>query len=291
MATTAQHEDPFVFIVKLQPIRRIIAITAAAFFLLLPIFMPVKMGLKPFVHSLSADPGVWMVITPMFAVPAIFFLWLAFPPNALLPRLEIWHNAVRFTPARFERRLLGEPIVNAAITPQSREILVCKNFLGKVPDGWSVIIRGAAEGDRVIKARTLALRTADEGQEIVNGITVATGLPVHLIQRPPATDGTIQETPWTPSAVQTKAPIVGLVVSTLPWVGGMIVGHLMPRVIIIVAIGLGLWLTAMIAVWTIAHRSRERTQNLALLMLTTLFTFAASYAAAFALGAFLFRPH
>ena len=290
MTIAPKQGNPFVFVVKLSRGRRVIALVFAGLFILMLAYIPLRVGLHRFLHGLNVNPAMWLLVVT-FAIPIGFFSWLAFPPRAVLAKLEIQRNNVRFIPNLAVRRFLAEPIVKAVITPQSKEILVCQAFLGKLPDGYNVVIRTAGENDRVVRAASLTLHTAQEGQEIADGITAATGLPVRLITREQLTDGTVQEVPWVPSAPKTKLLHAGLAIAAVPWVGGVVLGYIFPRPAIIVTAGLTLWLCEMLAVFIIARRSHKRTQNLAVHMLATFFTFAASYAFAVGLVAFVFRAH
>lgn len=80
-----------------------------------------------------------------------------------------------------------------------------------------------------------------------------------------------------------------MAIGAVPYVGGIIVGYLLPRPAIIVAVGMALWCGQMLAVVACAHLYGTRTKHSILYSLTTVFTFGAAYGLAAAVVAFILR--
>ncbi|MGA7633604.1 MAG: hypothetical protein WCB11_22815 [Terriglobales bacterium] len=75
----------------------------------------------------------------------------------------------------------------------------------------------------------------------------------------------------------------------VPFIGGIIVGYVLPRPAIIVTVGLALWIGQMLATYVLAHTDRTQTKYPLLYSLTTIFTFGATYGFAVVVVAFVFR--
>jgi len=103
--------------------------------LLCAAYIPLKVGLSRFSEGFGNHPALWFLASGLVAAIALA-LRLAFPPRGAQPRLQIRHDSVRFISGRVERHLFAEPAIEAAITPQSREILLCHSFLEELPDGY-----------------------------------------------------------------------------------------------------------------------------------------------------------
>ena len=124
MAVPTERRDPFVFIIPSPRARRVIALVMVAFYLLIGGFLILKIGagrmLDLFLNDLA---GVFLFVVLVAAIA--FFWWLAFPPQGLLDKLEFRPDSVSFVPNRMTRRLFAEKVTTAAITQQSKEILLC----------------------------------------------------------------------------------------------------------------------------------------------------------------------
>jgi hypothetical protein len=288
MAIEDQRGEPFVFCVQPPLSRRVIPLAYTALLLLCAAYIPLKVGLSRFSEGFGNHPALWFLAIGLVAAIALA-LRLAFPPRGAQPRLQIRHDSVRFIPGRVERHLFAEPAIEAAITPQSREILLCHSFLEELPDGYRVIIRAADETEREVRARFLTLLDAQEYRKIVEGITGATALPVRLVIRRRLADGTVQETPLIPLAPKANIArgFAAVTIGAVPYIGGITIGYLLPRPAVIVAVGLALWLGQMLAVSAFAHRHRTRNKYPTLYSLTTLFTFGATYGFAVVVVAFM----
>jgi hypothetical protein len=190
--------------------------------------------------------------------------------------------------------MFAEPAANAAITPQSKEILICRSIPRDVPDGtgFKVIIREADGTERRVKAGYLTLHSARDGQTIGAGIAAATGLPVRIIGRRRLGDGTVEETPWTvPTSKLRLTVAAAFAIGATPYVGGITVGFLVSSPLFIVAFGLALWLSQTIATFALDLGRNKRTINTFLYSLTNLFLFAAEFGASVVIVAFMFRAH
>lgn len=297
MATSPQRDETFVFCIAPSSGLRAIPLSFAAFFLLCATYGAWKVGLSRLSSDLGNDPDLWWLVIGLgvaFAFPIAFFLRLAFPPRSAQGRLQARRDSVSFIPGRVERRFLGEPVIEAAVTPQSKEILLCHSFFQELPDGYRVIIRAVDETEREVRVKFLALSTIDaqQCQEIAEGMSAATGLPVRFVIRRQLTDGTLQETPWIPAPRKaiSASGFARLTVVAAPYLGGIAVGYILPRPAIIVAVGGALWLGQMLAILLAAGRA-TRTKYSTLYWLTTIFTFGATYGFVVVAVAYIFRAH
>ena len=291
MVTTAENGAPFIFVIPVPRVRRVIALGEAAFFLTIAGLLIFKIGLSRLIEVLLGDPVGWLFSAVLVAAIAFCLRW-AFPPRKVLQRLEFHHDSVSFVPDRMTRRMFAEPAVTAAITPQSREILVCRSFPRDVPDGYGyrVIIRDENGTERGVKAGYLTPHSARDVQIIGAGITAATGLPVRIIGRRRLGDGTVEETPWMVPTAKSRLTIsAALAIGATPYVGGITVGLLVSSPLFIVAFGLALWLSQTIATFALGLGRSKRSINALLYSLTSLFLFAAEYGASVVIVAFMFR--
>ena len=148
------------------------------------------------------------------------------------------------------RRYFTQPVIEAAITPQSTEILLCQHGL---PNGYRVIIRSADKTEREIDAgASLTLHSAEERQKISDGIAAVTGLPVRLVIRRRLADKTFSEKPGEPNVSRADLHM-GSVLATgaLPLAGGIAAGFAFTRPAFIVGVGLALWLVWRLALFAI----------------------------------------
>ncbi len=114
MTNSTEQACPFVFTVPPRRGRRIIALVFVAFYVLLAIYFPLRMGFHRFVNTLSNDPLMWAVLAVIILGAIAFLLRRAYPSGRSLARLEARHDSIRFVPARFLNRFLGEPILEVA---------------------------------------------------------------------------------------------------------------------------------------------------------------------------------
>ena len=270
MAIEAQHGESFVFCLPPPIVSRVIAVGCAGSFLFAAAVV-LKVGLR---GNMRGNFVLWLLDIGLVAGIALF-LRLGFPPRGAQPSLQFRRDRVRFTPGEIER-LSAEPVVEAAITAQSKEILLCRDFFEELHDGYRVIIRATDGTECGVGAGFLRL-DSKKSREIVAGITSSTGLPVRLIIRRRLGAGTVQETQWIPPAP--KANIVrgfaAVTIVVVPFIGGIIVGYVLPRPAIIVTVGLALWIGQMLATYVLAHTDRTQTKYPLLYSLTTIFTFGA----------------
>jgi len=276
MGNVSGTGEPFIFEVPVLRMRRNIALAYVAFFLLLALVIPFKVGILRFLHGLETHPGV-LVVYFIFVAGITIFLRLAYPPRATRPRLEVKPDSIRYIPGKSER-LSGEPTGEALITPRSDEILLTRNLPDKLSDGHRLIISAAGNVEHEFKIDFLTHINAQHARQIADGITSATGLPVRLIQRLQSSGG-VKEIPWVPPARKANLKLsAALMLGFLPFIGGGIVGYFVTQPADIVSFGLALWLCELLVISTLGkHKWTRRT---ALRGLTTIFTFGASYAAA-----------
>ena len=291
MTTSTEPAAPYVFAVPLLRGRRIIALAFVMFYFLVAIYFPLGMGFHRFVDALSVDPLMWVILAVIIGSAIAIFLKLAYPSRRSLAKLEATHDSIRFIPARFLNRFLGEPVLEASITPQAKEIVLSRDLRDKSPNAWNVSVFSVGERERSFKTTRLNLTTAQEGHKLVEGIGAATGLPVRMITRQQNVSGTIEETPWTPPASQGKMFGVGLGIGVVPYLGGAVVGYAFPRPSVILAIGVALWLFDLLAMSALARRAQPKTKSLGAHLLARFFLFWTGYGFAFVLVAYVLRSH
>jgi hypothetical protein len=157
-----------------------IAIFLAAFAIL-----PYKLGFERFFESLAYFSATWLVMF-IFGPAIAFFAWLAFPPRGSMPRLEISRSRIRVVPGRIAR-LFAETAVEIDLSPKSRDILLCHSVWQGLGDGLRLVVRDGDGTEREIRATSMDYLSARKAQKLAEGISAATGLPVHLlIRRRPA---------------------------------------------------------------------------------------------------------
>jgi hypothetical protein len=144
MAISEERADSIAFVISPSFIRRIIALAGALPFLLLACRFPTKVGFDRIAHAFM-DSWVGWLLYAILLIPASFLLRLAFPPRSAMARLQISHEGISFVPGPRVRRYFAQPVIEAAITPQSTEILLCQYGL---PNGYRVIIRSADKTER-----------------------------------------------------------------------------------------------------------------------------------------------
>lgn len=149
-----------------------------------------------------------------------------------------------------------------------------------MPDGVRLIVRGSDEPERELDVKWSFILDAQECRTIADGIIAATGLPVRLVTRTRLMDGSVQETPWTPPEPNTNLARGSVIAAiwAVPYIGGVIVGYVLPRHATILIIGLALWLGQMLAASACAHwLYHTKEKHPTLYSLTTVFTFGAAY--------------
>jgi hypothetical protein len=289
MANSEERADSIAFVIAPPFTRRIIAFASALFFLLLACWFPAKVGFDRFARAFM-DSWVGWVLYTMLLIPASLFLRLAFPPRSAMAKLQISHDGVSFVPGSLVKRYFAQPVIEAAITPQSAEILLCQHGL---PGGYRVIVRSADRTEREINAgASLTLHSAEEGQKISDGIAAVTGLPVRLVIRRRLVDKTFDEKPWEPNVSRADLR-VGLVLATgaLPLVGGIAAGFALTKPAFIVGVGLALWLVWRFALFTIKHDKPRWSFATAMYSMVNLFMFEVAYGLAVTITVFVFRAH
>jgi hypothetical protein len=271
-----------------------IAVAVLLIFLGTPL---VDLGLTGKFESIRNNPSLWLVMAGMFA-PLFAVLWLfAFPPQSWLARLEFDHNCIRLVPKPL-LRWIGEPSTEIPLSPRTSEILVCRGSLdnsslgwsgaGNFPYGFRLLVRSLEGHDRELKVSTGDRLSVHQSKILADGITAATGLPVRLIQRKFATDGSYQVITWTPSnRFAQLGALAILAFSATPFVGGIVAGFLRVNPLIAVAVGVALWLIQTLAVYLYARLLRQKFPIV--YWLSTVFTFSASYAVSIVCAFYLFH--
>ncbi len=268
------HElEPSIILPIPQPTARtVIAICFIAALLILLGILPGTLGFERFFESLSYFSPTWLVIL-MFVPPIAFFARLAFPPRGSLPRLEVSRSRIRIVPGRVAR-MFSETAVEIALAPQAKEIRLCRVF----GDGLRLVVRDADGAERQIRATSMDYLNSRDAEVLAEGISAAIGLPVLLVAKRRREDGSLEETLWKPTSGEAKA-VSGTVLATIaiPLVGGAVVGLLWPSPAVMLAVGLGLWLSQMSILVLLARWIQPRAKFPILYSLTTVFSFAAVY--------------
>jgi hypothetical protein len=289
MAILEERADSIAFVISPPFLRRIIALAGALPFLLLACWFPTKVGFDRIAHAFT-DSWVGWLLYAILLIPASFLLRLAFPPRSAMARLQISHEGISFVPGPRVRRYFAQPVIEAAITPQSTEILLCQHGL---PNGYRVIIRSADKTEREIDAgASLTLHSAEEGRKISDGIAAVTGLPVRLVIRRRLADMSFSEKPWEPNVNRANLHM-GVVLATgaLPLAGGIAAGFELTRPAFIVGVGLVLWLVWRLALFAIKRDKPRWSFATATYSMVNLFMFAVAYGIAVIITAFVFRAH
>ena len=103
-------------------------------------------------------------------------------------------------------------------------------------------------------------------------------------------DGSVSEDSWTPSSRRLTANTrIALAMGGVPLIGGAVSGLLWPTPAMIVLDGLGLWLCQICVLFLVARFSGSRSKLQAPYLLSTIFSFAATYGFAVVVVGFLFR--
>ena len=274
MPPSARRGEPFVFYLTPPAVLRLIPLAVAAFLLLDPGYKAWALGSTRLSAGFSNHPALWWLVV-LLVGSTVFLVRLAFPPLRALSKLVIQHESVSFVPRGVDRRM-GDQVLEAAVTSQSTEILLCRRFLESLADGYSLVVRGSHEPEREIRIKFLRTPDAGSCRRIAEGITSTTGLPVRLVTRRRSTDGTEQETEWIPPKGTASAAIA---VAAVPFAGGIVVGLLRLHPEMIAAVGLALWLGQILVGIAYSPRSRTQTERSALALSTvaSIFPFGAAY--------------
>jgi hypothetical protein len=283
-----EHEATLSIAIPQPAFRRVIAIAAIVFFLAVFAILPFKLGCEGFLESLTYFSATWLVIL-MFTPPIALFAWLAFPPLSSLSRLEVSQNTIHIVPGRIARWLAETP-VEIALTDQSKEILLCHELWQGLADGFRLVVRARDGAEREIRATPMDYLNARDAQVLVTWISASTGLPALLLARRRQADGTVQETSWNPPSRRVRLTSgAALSLGALPFIGGAVMGSLSPAPGVIVAIGLGLWLSQMGVLFLLTCGAGARKKFPVPYSLTTIFTFAAAYGLAVVAVGLIFR--
>jgi len=272
----------------------------AAVVLLIFIGIPIGvLGLQGALNSIHNDTWLWLVMLAMFAFLIGLILRFAFPPKSWHARLEFMRGYIRFVPVP-TLRWIGEPTTEISLSQQASEILLCRGSRDNSPLGWSgqgnfpygfrVFVRSADGHDRELKIAMDRLNPHQFGL-LTEGITAATGLPVRIVQRIFAADGSFHELPWAPSERSTQwSGIAKMAFAAAPFLVGIIVGLLHSDLGTVVVVGIALWLCQTLAAFSYAHVTHQKSKLAALYWFSTLFTFAASYAFSIVLAFYALNP-
>ena len=182
MAISAQRGEPFVLYITPSVVFQVIPLAYIAILLVLAAQFPVKVGFGRVGDSFRNHPALWWLVV-IWVASIIIASRSAFPPRSVQARLHIRKDCIRFTPRRMDQRLSGESVVDAAVTAQSREILLSHNFFEGFTDGYRVIVRGDDEPEREIRVKFFTIPDAQDCRKMAEAMTAATGLPVRLVTR------------------------------------------------------------------------------------------------------------
>jgi hypothetical protein len=145
--------ESFVFAIPSPFVRRFIALLGAALFMCVAAYVPLKVGITRTYRGFEEHPALWCVVAVLVSGFALF-LRLGFPPRRSLAKLHIRQNYVRITPGQIER-LFGQPVIETALTAQSKEVLLCRSYSQGMQDGFRVIICAAGGREREIRASSM----------------------------------------------------------------------------------------------------------------------------------------
>lgn len=289
--TESAPRETFVYFIPFPSVIRTFVLMMAAVYLLMFIGIPLHvLGLRGALNSIRDSIWLWLVMVAMFAPLIGMFLRFAFPPNSWHARLEFGQDSVRLVP-RPVLRWIGEPTTEISLGPHSREILLCRGSQDRIPYGFRVLVRSTDGRDREIKLETGSRLDTRQSGILISGITASTHLPIHLVQQQFAADGSFQEVPWAPAEHSAQlGGIAKMAFAATPYIGGVVVGLLRPGILTVVMVGIALWLCQTLAVFSYAYITHQHSKLAALYWLTTLFTFAASYAVTFTLVFYVIHP-
>lgn len=291
MADTDQNPAPFIFIIPSPRVRTAIALAFVTIWLLLLSILPVRVGMATLLQDIWDEPLLWAA-SAMLLLPIGFFLWLAFPPRGLLASLHFTDHKISFIPDPMTRRLFGEQDSEAAITPRTTEILLCRTVPIELGGGYGykVIVRETDGSEHGVKAGWLTFHSVRENQKISEGISAATGLSVRNIIRLRLANGTVLETPWEPSSANAILRTASaFFIAALPICGGISVGFIMPPPAAILAVGMALWVFG--SLLTLTRTKRNAGGSFMLNSLLNLFLFGATYGALVLIVGNMFHGH
>jgi hypothetical protein len=286
MSDLVERRKPFIFYVR--PSRAFLFIPFAGIALLLwgPFQFIRTVGAARFAEGFDDHPELWVLVALLLGGIALI-LRLAFPRRRSLSRLEVRHDHVIFVPRSFDRRM-GESITEVTVPPRATEILLAKNSLEGLPDGYSLVILSASEPEREVRLKFLRVPDAQYCQTIAEGVTLATGLPLRLVTRRRSMDGTIQQADW--SAPRRNNEIAALAVGAAPFAVGTVVALLRLRPQLVVGVGAACWLGQIfIAMLASRFGSRKQSSSIVLSVLSSLFIFGAVYGFSVLVAETLFR--
>jgi hypothetical protein len=289
MGISTERPEPVEILIAPAFIRQAIALVfGVAPFAALAIWTPFAVGPSRFFQSFSeSSVGWWMYL--MFLAPIVLFLRLAFPPKSAMARLQIRRDGISFIPGRWVKQYFAQSVVDAPITHQSSEILLCQKGL---PDIFAVLVRSSDRRDREVYAgASLTLRSREQAQKISAAISTVTGLPVSLITLRKRADGFIEEKPWTPGVRSSELRLLTLIMSgLLPLLGGVVAGHLVPQTLWIAVIGIGLWFARVIVIARFSPDITKRSPSAIAVSAAHFFLFEVWYAMAVIIVIYIF-PH
>lgn len=291
MALPARRGEPFIFCFTPPVVLRLILLAVLAFITLQVFSGGYTIGSARLSSGFRNNPELWWLVVFLIGFISIM-LRLAFPPRRTQARLEIRHDSIRFVPRRIDQRIGGASVTEAAVTPQSAEILLCHKLLEGIPEGFSLVIRGNHEHEREVQMKFGHFLDQQDRQKLTEGITTATGLPVRLVTRRRSMDGAVQETEWLPTTGTPSKAFVAIGLGAAPFIGGIVVGWLRLRPEIILAIGAALWLGQMLVVIAYARRSPTGTKaSILTLSLSSIFPFGAAYGLAIVVTPYVLPGH
>lgn len=302
MPIPVESGSAFVYSIPIPSVSRKIALSFATFFLLLFCYLPFKLGLTRSINSMVDDPFLWLIIVAMFGSGIAFFLVLAFPPINWRARIETTRDSIRYFP-RPPLRWMGEPTAEIRVGMGIREVLICQGsqdrddgaFGSRAREyawGYRIVVRSEENSTQEIKVSTGDRLNVRQAEVLSKGIARAVGVPVRFIKREPSDSGGVREVPWVPiSRSVNLIALAKLAFIATPFIGGLTVGIARPNGVTVIAVGVCLWLLQTSAVFIYATISRRWSKFGAFYWLTTIVSFASSYAVIFFFTANLVHGH
>lgn len=288
MTSTVESRQPFEFVFPLPGLAQRLLLTLSAPLLAVALLLLFKA--LPRSEPGTTDFFATLALVLMAAGALTFLGRLAFPRAQSCARLEIQHERILFRPGSV-LRLIGEQNREMRIEAEATEILLCRSYSQGLFQGTRIIVRGPISIEREIKIDDLVTLSARQFRRLADGIASATGLPVRGVLRRYPVNGTFEETPWAPTQHAAWQSLLGVVLATLPYSGGLIIGPLSPSLSVMILTGLALWLLFTFAASQIARRDHSKNELSKANLLVTVFTFTGGYALSIVITLFIVKPH
>ena len=190
----SKDEPPVVFVIPSFRIRLITPIIGIVFFVGLGAYIPLKVGLARTADRFAEHPQLWWVLILLLAGIILFFVLFLLARN-LRARLEIWRDRLLLTPDPMQRTL-GDLPVEVKIPVHAKEVLLRHSSMLGLRFGYSITVRDESGAQHELKSTSLNRLNRRDSLRLADAISTATGLPVRIIRRLTAVDGSLRDAPW-----------------------------------------------------------------------------------------------